>query len=83
MFLQRIWGACLLLILVFAVSGCGLKYDLYLPEDENNTQNQAKQADPEAYADAVYADSFMDDDSDTSIDNSADPDDNDAAQNEN
>ena len=35
-----LWGA-LLLIGALVLSGCGLKYDLYLPEDETNPQNQS------------------------------------------
>lgn len=42
-----LWGA-LLLTGALVLSGCGLKYDLYLPEDETNPQNQsaASEADP-------------------------------------
>ncbi len=47
-------GLCgaLLLTGALVLSGCGLKYDLYLPEDETNPQNQsaasvsASEADP-------------------------------------
>lgn len=35
-----LWGA-LLLTGALVLSGCGLKYDLYLPEDETNPQNQS------------------------------------------
>ena len=35
-----LWGA-LLLTGALVLSGCGLKYDLYLPEDETNPQAQS------------------------------------------
>lgn len=59
----------MLLIGAVALSGCGLKYDLYLPEDKTNPQNQAPVADAgnDTATEAVTddnADSFWDDDTD-------------------